>query len=488
MRSLGEGAFGEVYLGMTEIGEFVAVKKINMENEEFESTARREYEILRKAAHPNIVKVLQYTYQRDEDNPGHGNAFIFLEYVNGGSLQTVIRSLNAGLPLPALSSYTSEIIEGLEYLHSINIIHRDIKPANILLRTDKCSQGARIKLADFGLSRVVGQRSADPSSGIRGTPRYMSKQAIRGHHKVQSDVWSLGCTVLEMATGQPPYGQKVEVPRLLFAIAGPEGKKPDTTELAPAVKSFVDRCLSAEETGTTCADLKSESLFDGVKALQNTDDPLRFAASADCPIFRGAANITYELMWDRIAALPDFKNIPFKTKYSSTLDVVRYVIGREGLRGADCSVADYVSQYAKVVKNYFLDDPAKMIRDLHYLNHNCYFDLGIDTQKAECKIRSSPLGSCVLRPSFREAPTLALTIKILNSERNQVVKHYLITVCHGTDGSREVSLYGGRAPYNCTARCLKSLIDLLNENNNINGVGSYHKASSPSGYVVYHNT
>ena len=63
-QSLGEGAFGEVILGMTEQGEFIAVKKINMENDQYESTARREYEILKKAAHPNIVKVMHYSFQK----------------------------------------------------------------------------------------------------------------------------------------------------------------------------------------------------------------------------------------------------------------------------------------------------------------------------------------------------------------------------------------------------------------------------------------
>ena len=335
---------------------------------------------------------------------------------------------------------------------------------------------------------MVGQRSVDNTAGIRGTPHYMSRMAIRGFYKIQSDIWSLGCTVLEMATGQPPFGMKIEIPTLLFAIAGPEGKKPDTSELEPIVKTFVDRCLNAEETGITCADLKQEALINSVNTTGREADPLVIAASADCPIFRGAVNITYEKMWDRISELPEFKGTSFKTKYSSTLDVIRYVIGGEGLKGADCSVADYTSQYAKVLGNYFSNDPAKMIKDLHYLNSQKFFDLGVDTKKAESKIKSSSEGSCVIRPSLREAPTLALTIKIRNSEQKLVVKHYLITVCNENGTTREVSLYGGRNPYSCCATSLKDLIDQLREQADIRGVGVFHVASLPSGYVVYHNT
>lgn len=100
-----------------------------------------------------------------------------------------------------ISHYTRQILRGLDYLHSKGIVHRDIKGANIMVT----SRGV-VKLIDFGSAKKhVGELSQDIHS-VRGTPYWMAPEVICGlGYGRKSDIWSLGCTVLEMATTKPPW-------------------------------------------------------------------------------------------------------------------------------------------------------------------------------------------------------------------------------------------------------------------------------------------
>lgn len=118
----------------------------------------------------------------------------------GGSITSLIEKygkFNENL----IRTYTTQILEGLEYLHANNVVHRDIKGANILVDND-----GMCKLADFGSAKKIAGFGKERYASIRGTPNWMAPEVIKskGHGRF-SDIWSIGCTVIEMATGKPPW-------------------------------------------------------------------------------------------------------------------------------------------------------------------------------------------------------------------------------------------------------------------------------------------
>ena len=136
-----------------------------------------------------------------------------------------------------MAVYTRQILTGLEYLHANRIIHRDIKGANILVDSDGV-----VKLADFGASKQlqnVMSATGDLHS-LKGTPYWMAPEVIKqtGHGR-QADIWSVGCTVIEMLTGKPPWVQFNTQVSALFHIAS--SKEPPTmpADISAACRAFL---------------------------------------------------------------------------------------------------------------------------------------------------------------------------------------------------------------------------------------------------------
>merc|ERR1712048_1485059 len=147
----------------------------------------------KELAHPHIVSYLGHDYI---DNA----LYIYLEYMAGGSVAQVLSQFGS-FDESLIATYARELLEGLEYLHTRQpvVLHRDIKGANILVGLD-----CKVKLSDFGCSK----RTADTlSQSLRGSIPWMAPEVIQqtGYGR-RSDVWSLGCVVIEMATAQHPWG------------------------------------------------------------------------------------------------------------------------------------------------------------------------------------------------------------------------------------------------------------------------------------------
>ena len=123
---------------------------------------------------------------------------IFMEYVPGGSIATMLKKFGP-FNERLIRVYTAQVLSGLDYLHSHRIIHRDIKGANILV-----DHGGVCKLADFGASKRLELITNAAEQSLRGTPYWMAPEVIKQEpYGRQADIWSVGCTVIEMGMGDP---------------------------------------------------------------------------------------------------------------------------------------------------------------------------------------------------------------------------------------------------------------------------------------------
>ncbi|MCO5569927.1 hypothetical protein L7F22_023641 [Adiantum nelumboides] len=224
---LGQGTFGVVYEGLNlEDGSFFAVKVSS--TGDVSPEIQHEVDLLSHLEHPNIVRYLGSSIE-------DGRLCIFIELVKMGSLEAILRKYKR-FEEKTIRTYTRQILHGLKYLHAQKTIHRDIKCANILVDVN-----GQVKLSDFGIAKQVGETLASSS---KGTPLYMAPEVLTPKHNCYSfsaDIWSLGCTVLEMADGKPPWSN-LEGFAFLFKVK--KGELPPMPDhLSPEGKDFVCRCL-----------------------------------------------------------------------------------------------------------------------------------------------------------------------------------------------------------------------------------------------------
>ena len=210
---IGKGGMGAVYKArQPTLDRLVALKVLPpavASDSGFAERFNREARALARLSHPNIVAVHDF----GKAGPLH---YLLMEFVDGTSLREVERAGKLS-PEQALA-IVPKICEALQYAHDQGVVHRDIKPENILL--DK--QG-RVKIADFGIAKIVGQGTKDVSlTGVKdvvGTPHYMAPEQIEKPQTVdhRADIYSLGVVFYEMLTGELPLGKfappsrKVEV-------------------------------------------------------------------------------------------------------------------------------------------------------------------------------------------------------------------------------------------------------------------------------------
>ncbi|KAJ4839250.1 hypothetical protein Tsubulata_042390 [Turnera subulata] len=165
-----------------------------------------EADILASLDSPYIVRYLGKEYL--EESKGERKLNVFMEYIAGGSLSDMVEKFGGALSEDVISIYARQILYGLKYLREKGIVHCDLKCKNVLL----CSSSGNIKLADFGCSKRLKDLKNDGNlqPSIAGTPLWMAPEVLRNEELgFASDIWSLGCTVIEMATGRPPWGNKV---------------------------------------------------------------------------------------------------------------------------------------------------------------------------------------------------------------------------------------------------------------------------------------
>ncbi|KAJ9541734.1 hypothetical protein OSB04_028240 [Centaurea solstitialis] len=235
---LGRGTFGHVYLGFnSESGQMCAIKEVRVvvddrSSKECLKQLNQEITLLSQLSHPNIVQY--YGSELAEESLS-----VYLEYVSGGSIHKLLQEYGA-FREPVIQNYTRQVLCGLAYLHGRNTVHRDIKGANILV-----DPNGEIKLADFGMAKHI--TNCTSMLSFKGSPYWMAPEVVMNTngYNLAVDIWSLGCTILEMATSKPPWGQYEGV-AAIFKIGNSKDMPEIPDHLSNDAKSFIKQCLQRD--------------------------------------------------------------------------------------------------------------------------------------------------------------------------------------------------------------------------------------------------
>lgn len=247
---LGQGGMGAVYQARQPgLDRLVALKILPPQagrDPGFAERFNREARALAKLSHPNIVAVYDF-------GQTHGLHYLIMEYVDGPNLRQIERARK--LSTRQALQIIPQICEALQFAHDEGVVHRDIKPENVLL-----DKKGRVKIADFGLVRILGRESKDlrltGARDVVGTPHYMAPEQVEHPQEVdhRADIYSLGVVFYEMLTGELPLGkfappsQKVQVDvRLDEVVLHTLEKEPSRRyQHASEVKTDVETIAKAE--------------------------------------------------------------------------------------------------------------------------------------------------------------------------------------------------------------------------------------------------
>lgn len=238
LKVLGKGGSSTVFKAeVIETGFQFALKEISTEglNDLQVLGLKGEIETMKDFDHQNIIRYLGTREKQD-------TLYILLEYANRGSLRQFYTK-KGRLTEGQAANCVNQILCGLHYLHSRGIAHRDVKAANVLINSD-----GLMKIADFGASKRFDTTSI--TSGLKGTPQWMSPEVIKGTEMTsgwaKSDIWGVGCVLVELLTGRIPFSKYENPMTAMFHIANGEVPSLEEVDASKHAVDFLRKCFALD--------------------------------------------------------------------------------------------------------------------------------------------------------------------------------------------------------------------------------------------------
>lgn len=235
LKTLGKGYYGRVFLcEKKDTKQLYAVKvmsKLDIIKRNFFANLKNEKMILEKVDNPFVVK-LEFCFA----SPSY--IFFVMDFKQGGELYHHLKKRNR-FSEKMTRFYAAQILLGLEYLHSLDIMYRDMKPENILIDKD-----GNASLADYGISKII--KEGEKTKSFVGTPDYVSPEIIlqKGHNKMV-DVWCYGVLLYEMIYGLPPFFNKVQSV-MLNNIVKINPTFPKMIKVSDELQDLIQLCLKKD--------------------------------------------------------------------------------------------------------------------------------------------------------------------------------------------------------------------------------------------------
>lgn len=257
-RQIGKGSYGKVYLMRdTKTNELVVVKTIPSKgkDQKAKAAAQKEAKLLSMMQHPNIIMYLDSFFD------SQGDFCIVLEYADGKDLQKYLETHKQLSEKQVLQIFT-QIILGLDYIHSQNVLHRDIKTANVFL-----FRKGLVKLGDFGIAREVSD--GELAKTLIGTPYFMCPELLKGQrYGFPADIWAAGCVLFEIIAGKHAFTGKSREELFSNIIGGKMPQMP-TQYSKPLINLLCSMLSHDPSKRPTCKEiLSTDIIVEGLDSLQ----------------------------------------------------------------------------------------------------------------------------------------------------------------------------------------------------------------------------
>eukprot|EP01132_Coremiostelium_polycephalum_P006233 gene6233-7764_t len=266
LHHIGQGCFGNTYSGVVpHSSEYLSIKIFDRDriNVVTQNVISNDFQILKNLKHSGIVNYISII----NDNSGFG---ITQEFIENGSLHDIYNRSGQFSEI-LLSKYTLQILEILSYVHSNGITHKNLKSNNILL-----AKGGKCKLSDFG----VGCKGNSTDSGLSlkfslfGQPYWMAPELLMmKEYGAKVDVWGLGCVILELITGKPPY-YDMDPMEALLNIVNPQKQIDLPTTISKELKQFLQLCFKKDPSERASVQDLQKHVFLSISNGSNLDPAL----------------------------------------------------------------------------------------------------------------------------------------------------------------------------------------------------------------------
>jgi len=254
LEEIGKGTYGKVYRAARKDGQIFAIKIIDLDQDDDMDDVMQEISTLQACKCPKLTK-----YYGSFMNGS--SLWVVMELLEGGSLQDLMHLTNSTFNENTIAWIMKEMLIGLNYLHTERKIHRDIKAANVLVSID-----GSLRLADFGVS-VQLTNSVDKRCTFIGSPYWMAPEVITSsNYDETADIWSLGITAIELATGYPPLSKIHPMKAVMMIPKNPAPNLPQDFETSKKFQSFLEKCLMKNhEQRSNTAELLKHPFIKGAK-------------------------------------------------------------------------------------------------------------------------------------------------------------------------------------------------------------------------------